>query len=204
MDLSKTGERIRERRKELGLKQDQLAEMLIGIPTARGGQTISEYENNKNTPPLEKLQQLADILECDVEYLLGCQDHPDATTSWIAEQIPLNREAIEILQSWKEISDEYLKDIIDNPGVTGGLYPYSLLWDIVNHIIIEMDKSLLYENDGIAMDLMDLYAAKTNLLHQDSSLQDGLAGWMKLAAIGVSSRIGVDLSRIIDDVISFK
>ena len=97
MDTSKTGARIKELRKKHGMKQDELAEKLLGISTERGGQTISEYENGKNIPPLSKIQKLAEILECDADYLLGSIDHPDITTSWIAEQIPLSRDSIDKL-----------------------------------------------------------------------------------------------------------
>ena len=130
MDTSKTGERIREMRlKQPGLTQDKLAELLIGIPTARGGQTISEYENGKNIPPLEKIQQLAQILKCDAEYLLGCQDHPDATTSWIAEQIPLNRDAISKLIQ--------LNNALDTNDPTFKK-SFSMITGIINALIIEL------------------------------------------------------------------
>lgn len=97
MDLSKTAERIKKRRNELHLKGSELAEKALISDKS----TISAWENGK-IPKLENIIALSKALDCSPEYLLGCVEHPDVTTSWIAEQIPLSEEAIEYLRWLKK------------------------------------------------------------------------------------------------------
>ena len=129
MNLNVSGERIKEMRKKRGLTQTELASKLLGIDTDRGKSKISEYEHGKNLT-LKNIQELAKALECDPDYLLGCMDHPDITTSWIAEQIPLSREAIEALKYMGYELKEY------------GNSDAGLFMDIIDAIVIELLKSL--------------------------------------------------------------
>lgn len=96
------GERIKEMRVEKRLTQSDLAtKMSEGQSTERGKSTISEYEHGKHLT-LENIQRISEILPCDMNYLLGCQKHPDVNTSWIAERIPLGRDAIQSLEQLNE------------------------------------------------------------------------------------------------------
>lgn len=102
MDLSVTGERIKKMRKKKGFKsQEALAEK---IKVDR--KTVTNWENG-DWPKLENILLLADALECTPEFLLGCVEHPDVTTSWIAEQIPLSDEAINYLMELKGRVEDY-------------------------------------------------------------------------------------------------
>lgn len=60
------GEIIREKRKEKGLKQYQLAE-LLGCK----GQQVSQWELNKDIPHLFTVWDLADIFQCSLDELCG-------------------------------------------------------------------------------------------------------------------------------------
>lgn len=65
------GERIKERRIELGLTQKDLAKNLnISF------QTISKYEKDINQPDPEKLKTLSKCLDCSIDYLVGNTDLP--------------------------------------------------------------------------------------------------------------------------------
>lgn len=52
---------IAERRKERGLSQEQLAE-IVGFPKS----TVSEHERDRRRASLEKLLQYAEALDCGV------------------------------------------------------------------------------------------------------------------------------------------
>lgn len=70
MEYSEIGKRIKQRRKELGLTQDEVAEML-----GCRKQNISEYELGKRDGlNLKKLEQIAEILKTDLKQLLGYDD----------------------------------------------------------------------------------------------------------------------------------
>lgn len=61
-----TGEKIRSIRKEKGLTQKALGE-LLGVTQA----TVGQYETNANPPKIETLQRIADALGVPVSYLIG-------------------------------------------------------------------------------------------------------------------------------------
>ena len=66
------GERIAEKRKARGLKQDELAEML-GI----SAQAVSKWENDVSCPDIMTLPTLAEKLGCTIDELLtGKEDAP--------------------------------------------------------------------------------------------------------------------------------
>ena len=65
------GERIRARRLELGMKQDELAERLHVTR-----QTISNYERGSSEPDLDTLQRLAEALAVNRNQLLDTEEMP--------------------------------------------------------------------------------------------------------------------------------
>ena len=70
--MKELGERIRARRIELGLKQEDLAERL-----AVTRQTISNYERGTSEPDLDTLQKLAEALQIDLNQLLKGEKAPE-------------------------------------------------------------------------------------------------------------------------------
>jgi len=69
--MYESGRRIRDRRKQLGKSQEELAEMIQTDQTQ-----ISRYENGKNDPTGEVLTTLARALNTSSDYLLGLTDDP--------------------------------------------------------------------------------------------------------------------------------
>lgn len=60
------GEKLAKARKEKGLTQEQLAEM-IGVAKS----TLTGYEKGNREPDVIKIKKLIKILEIDADYLLG-------------------------------------------------------------------------------------------------------------------------------------
>lgn len=60
------GKRLREVRKNKGLKQQEIAEQ-IGIKQ----NSYSDWENGKTEPSFENLIKLADVLEVSLDWLFG-------------------------------------------------------------------------------------------------------------------------------------
>ncbi len=69
--MSNLGERIRERRKELGWTQDQLASR-SGI--SKG--FLSDLENGKRKVSAENLMGIAQVLDLSLDYLMKGEDVP--------------------------------------------------------------------------------------------------------------------------------
>lgn len=86
-------ERIKRRRKELGLSADQVAKAL-GVSRA----TVYRYESKDiEKIPFDTIQPLADVLQCPVEYLMGW-DKPDKTTV--------------LMQKFSKLSPEQQDDVL--------------------------------------------------------------------------------------------
>jgi transcriptional regulator with XRE-family HTH domain len=81
------GLRIRSRRKELGLSQDQLARE-IGITF----QQIQKYEHGANRVSFSRLAEIAEALDCGVMDIVGDLDK-SKTSTLLSKQIALLSEA---------------------------------------------------------------------------------------------------------------
>ena len=76
-------ERLVKRRKNKGLKQTELADIVkISIPT------ITRMENGKSNPKTEDLSKIAAALNTSVAYLLGEIDDPDAIPVSRSDNLP--------------------------------------------------------------------------------------------------------------------
>lgn len=72
---------IRQRRKEAGLTQEQLAKR-IGCATI----TIRQYESGKRTPSLNVLQDIANALDLEIFDLLPDDTSQDAPFKGLSEE----------------------------------------------------------------------------------------------------------------------
>lgn len=109
MTLYDVGERIRIRRKALGMNQDELAEL-----ASLNRVTIAKYESGKVEPGAQALSRIADALETSVDALLGRnvdQDAPDQDDEAMAIRERLRRDpAYRLLFSAADTaSPEHLK-----------------------------------------------------------------------------------------------
>lgn len=68
-------ERLKQRRRQLKLTQEELAEK---VHTTK--QTISNYESGYSKPPNETLKELATHLNASTDYLLGITNEPTMYT----------------------------------------------------------------------------------------------------------------------------
>lgn len=117
------GSRIAERRKNLGLTQDDLAR-----PLNVQRQVISYYENGTRMPNIDDLATMADLFNTTTDYLLGLTDtkSPDTKVKDICEYTGLNEEAVERLH-------RYIKET--NPDIFGRPKKIKYL-DFINFLVI--------------------------------------------------------------------
>lgn len=66
MNQKKTGEFLKQLRKEKGLTQEQLAEQFFV-----SGRTVSRWETGSNMPDLSVLVELAEFYEVDIREIIG-------------------------------------------------------------------------------------------------------------------------------------
>ena len=110
------GERIKERRKELGLTQSELAVKINPWLTTEAAPhtQIAKWERGKATPETDTLIRLCNALDCDMDYILGRIDAPHRSTYDVAEQTGLSKDAAETLKLMKkENASEVLSILSD-------------------------------------------------------------------------------------------
>jgi len=89
-------------RKKRGLSRSELSDMLNGSPSA---ETIGRIERGDRTPRTDTINLIADALQCEPDYLLGRIEYPSRATSEVADRIPLDEKAINLLIKLKEDTD---------------------------------------------------------------------------------------------------
>ncbi len=86
--------RIRDRRKALGLSQDQLAER---AGTNQG--QISRYENSESIPQADVLEAIARGLDCSADWLLGLSNNVNLYAATETELNAIEREAVNTIRA---------------------------------------------------------------------------------------------------------
>lgn len=66
MSINSIGQRIRQRRKELKLTQQELASAIKGVSNV----AISQWESDTTKPNSENILDLSTVLQCDISWLL--------------------------------------------------------------------------------------------------------------------------------------
>jgi len=96
------GKRLQEMRIKAGYtRQIELAAKIGTVVT-----TISNYESGKRLPDAEMLSRIVEVLPCNADYLLGFEDKPTYSETFISEQTWLTQEAIDILCSRVQTAKE--------------------------------------------------------------------------------------------------
>lgn len=89
--------RIKERREELKMSRQELADKIGVTPSA-----IANYENGVSSPKIELLYKLFDVLECDANYLY--QDEMKNFTD--DNEVKLSKDEMKIIEHYRLLSDK--------------------------------------------------------------------------------------------------
>lgn len=103
IDIKGIGKRIKNRRKELGISLDKMAE-LTGYKSRT---SICKIETGKDYITLPKIEKFADVLYLDISYLLGI-DNKSKNNNNISEKKE-NISYINILRFLKKLNDKDIK-----------------------------------------------------------------------------------------------
>ena len=71
------GKRIQERRKALGLSQDELA-LKLGLTSKSSRSVVSKLEKDASNITTDRISLIAKVLGCTPAYLMGWEDIPNA------------------------------------------------------------------------------------------------------------------------------
>ena len=99
MEKLSIGTRIKQRRKELGLKQLQIKE-LTGISSGN----LSEIENNKILPSSLALIALSDALNCSIDWILTGKSH--------SNDFHLNERESRLLHDFRQLDRDEQDEIL--------------------------------------------------------------------------------------------
>ena len=114
----KIGDRIAQRRKELGLTQDQLAEKMGYKSKA----AISKIETNVNDITQSTIVKFAEVLNTSVAYLMGWEDESGNITGLVVEPVQKWTEAdMRLLQWFRSLPPGKQKAILISQDAPEGL-----------------------------------------------------------------------------------
>lgn len=103
------GERIRERRKALGLTQLELAQRL-GLTSKAA---ISTVENNKEDMTTERIRKYAAALDTTPQYLMGWVDRPERPTKHVTIDVTPTIDALNE-SYYEDETAEIAQEIFEN------------------------------------------------------------------------------------------
>lgn len=145
MDNNVIGYNIQSLREKRGLSKTQLCKRLnIDNKT----NTVDKWENGTNIPRVDTLIKIADVLNCDTDYLVGRQPYPSKAVTDIQTETGLSDEAIEQLQYYNKRSCETVTAL-------NWLIEYGLLDDICNAMVNEKSKCINYAMPDLPIDILE-------------------------------------------------
>jgi len=113
--MKTVGDRIRERREELGMTQLELAKRL-GYKTKS---TITKIETNINSPTMPMVAKFAEALMVEPSYLMGWEDpetssfYPDPTVAALADRLKDDPDYRVLLDAVRNVRKEDINVIAD-------------------------------------------------------------------------------------------
>lgn len=104
------GDRIKNRREEKGIRQIDLA---TKINVSK--QTLHKYENNIITNiPSDKIESIAEILNCSPAYLMGWENHLTQSNANLVVDLLSDNELLLHVQKLNSLSPNHQQTIYDN------------------------------------------------------------------------------------------
>lgn len=101
--------RLRELRKDKGLRQVDLAQILGISP-----QSLGYYENQVNKPDPDMLIKIANYFNVTIDYLLGREDDfGNVTVTTASPSAALTPDELELLELYKKLPNTRQKTVLD-------------------------------------------------------------------------------------------
>ncbi len=101
------GAKIRERRKALGLSQEELARMIGTVQ-----KQVSRYETGENSPTSDVIIELTYALDASADWLLGLSDNLRRVGMGDTELSEIERETLQVLRGYTSEQQRRLVDFM--------------------------------------------------------------------------------------------
>lgn len=156
MDYINIGERIRNRRKEINISQETLIEQLQILNLNRiGRNTLSKLENGESTDiKFETICGIAEILNCDIGYLIGMYDEHCLSVHEISETTGLTESSVDYLTALNKANDYELLNLLNT---ILSMRPFAaMLFEAIHSYISSRDKpAMLTVDDKLSMNVSE-------------------------------------------------
>lgn len=103
------GERIRDKRIELGLTQEEVANKL----GYKSRSSVNKIETSRSLP-ISKVERMATVLGCTPAYLMGWEDTYSTESAFLLGQAAKDPEAKRMLSYFLSLSDKGREKALDN------------------------------------------------------------------------------------------
>lgn len=110
--MADIGKRIMNKRKELGMTQEELAKRL----GYKSKSTINKIENGTNDIPQSKIVKFAEVLQTTIAYLMGWEEKIEEKPQEMAErhfEIIMDEDLAEIFEDFKKLDEKKKKIVKD-------------------------------------------------------------------------------------------
>lgn len=118
MKLYSLSEGLKRARKEAGLTQAELTEVLKSKGIVGHIKTVMNWEQGRVKPSFETLMDLTELYQCDLDYLTGRIDCKTHDLQYIHDQTGLTETAIKRVSSLPESQTALLSALIEHPSFT--------------------------------------------------------------------------------------
>lgn len=105
---------LKEARKKAGYKTQETFSEAMDVTV----ESVRNWEQGRTIPEMKTLLKIVELLDCDMDYLIGRIQESSHTRKYIQEQTGLSEQVISLLQKWntsddrKKLWPEYLTKII--------------------------------------------------------------------------------------------
>lgn len=103
------GDRMRNRRVELGYSQEEVA-IKLGY---KSRSSVNKMECSRNLP-IAKVERVAEILQCSPAYLMGWEDKKSDAGSHAKARMIMDNQFVELFSYWEQLSDKGKEKLMDN------------------------------------------------------------------------------------------
>lgn len=110
------GDRLQDLRKQKKIKTQEEFAAKLGVNL----KSVQNWEQGRKLPQTEHLFKICDVLDCDLDYLIGRLEYKKHDTKMISDYTGLSEDAVTALHLYKNADDRrslwpsYLSDIINN------------------------------------------------------------------------------------------
>ena len=112
-NMSLLSERLKNYREELKKTDKKWTQQYVAEKIGVARVTYTAYERGTKTPPLDIINQIADLFDIDTDYLHGRTDDPIKGVDEELKELLKDPQTDLMFNNWRNMSDEERREVLD-------------------------------------------------------------------------------------------